>query len=313
MTICSRHTEYRCRKYLLPWPDPPVRVLVTGSGGFLGGHIARRLAEAGFEVTALTRRSKVAPPKTPAAARRLAVVTADLVSGSLPPSIDAVVHAAATSAWTGIGVDQMLSDNVLATQAIVRYAQAAKASAFVFFSSVSAFGTIQAPVLTESEPATDVDPYGLTKLLGEKLLKDVSNTLPSLSIRLPAVVGHRSQRNWPSECLRKLKAGDPLEIYNPDAPFNNVVHERDVAALVTNALQSGLSGAETVLAGSAGKTTIARAVHILREGTGSKSVVKVVERDRRGFLLDVNKAARLFGFAPMNVETALHEFVTDNV
>jgi len=240
-------------------------------------------------------------------------MAADLVSGSLPHSIDAVVHAAATSAWTGIGVDQMLSDNVLATQAIVRHAQAAKVSAFVFFSSVSAFGTIRTPVLTESEPATDVDPYGLTKILGEKLLKDVSNTLPSLSIRLPAVVGHSSQRNWPSECLRKLKAGDPLEIYNPDAPFNNVVHERDVAALVTNALQSGLSGAETVLAGSAGKTTIARAVHILREGTGSKSVVTAVKRDRRGFLLDVNKAARLFGFAPMNVETALHEFVTDNV
>ena len=185
----------------------------------------------------------------------------------------------------------MLSDNVSATQAIVRHAQAAKASAFVFFSSVSAFGTIQTPVLTESEPAIDVDPYGLTKLLSEKLLEDVSNTLPSLSIRLPAVVGHRSKRNWPSECLRKLKAGDPLEIFNPDAPFNNVVHERDVAALVIQALQRGLSGAETVLAGSAGKTTIAGAVEILRESTGSKSVVKVVSRDRPGFLLDFNKAS----------------------
>jgi UDP-glucose 4-epimerase len=289
-----------------------VRVLVTGSGGFLGGHVAHRLAEAGFEVIALTRGSSVAPPKSAAAAQRFTVVTADLVSGALPFAIDAVVHAAATSAWTGISVDQMLSDNVSTMQAIVRQAQAAKASAFVFFSSVSAFGTIQVPVLTESEPSIEVDPYGLTKLLGEMLLKDVSNMLPSLSIRLPAVVGHRSKRNWPSECLRKLKAGDPLEIFNPDAPFNNVVHERDVAALVIHALQRGLSGVETVLAGSAGKTTIARAVHILREGTGSKSVVKAVKRDRPGFLLDVNKAIRLFGFAPMNVETALREFVIDN-
>ncbi len=226
--------------------------------------------------------------------------------------MDAVVHAAATSAWTGISVDRMLSDNVSAMQAVVRHAQAEKASAFVFFSSVSAFGTIQVPVLTESEPAIDVDAYGLTKILGEKLLANVSKTLPSLSIRLPAVVGRGSKRNWPSECLRKLKAGDPLEIFNPDAAFNNVVHERDVAALVIHALQRGLSGTETVLAGSAGKTTIARAVNILREGTGSKSVVTAMQRDRQGFLLDVNKASRLFGFAPMNVETALHEFVIDN-
>jgi UDP-glucose 4-epimerase len=289
-----------------------VRVLVTGSGGFLGGHIARRLAEAGFEIVALTRGSSVAPPVTAAAARRFTVVAADLASESLPISIDAVVHAAATSAWTDISVNRMLSDNVSAMQATVRHAQAAKASAFVFLSSISAFGVIQTPVLTESEPAINVDPYGLTKLLGEKLLEDVSNTLPSLSIRLPAVVGRGSKRNWPSECLRKLKAGDALEIFNPDTPFNNVVHERDVAGLVLQALQRGLSGAETVLAGSAGKTTIARAVQILRDGTGSKSVVTAVQRDRRGFLLDVNKATRLFGFAPMNVETALYEFVMDD-
>lgn len=289
-----------------------MRVLVTGAGGFLGGHIARRLAETGFEVIALTRRSPVVPPATAAAASRFTVVRADLVTGALPVPIDAVVHAAATSAWTGITVDQMLSDNVLATQALVRHAQAAKASAFVFLSSVSAFGTIQTPLLTEAAPSIDADPYGSTKLAGEKLLQEVSGALPSLSIRLPAVVGRGSKRNWPSECLRKLKAGDPLEIFNPDTPYNNIVHERDVAALVTQALRRGLSGAETVLAGSAGKTTIKCAVDILREATNSKSAVTAVKGDRQGFLLDIGRATRLLGFAPMSVESALHQFVFDN-
>jgi nucleoside-diphosphate-sugar epimerase len=286
--------------------------LVTGAGGFLGGHIARRLAETGFEVIALTRQSPVMPPVMAAAASRFTVVTAELVTGALPAPIDAIVHAAATSAWTGITVDQMLSDNVLATHAIVRHAQAAKASAVVFLSSVSAFGAIQTPLLTEAEPSIDVDPYGATKLAGEKLLRDVSAMLPSLSIRLPAVVGRGSKRNWPSECLRKLKAGDPLEMFNPDTPYNNVIHERDVTALVTQALRRGLSGAERILVGSAGKTTIKRAVEILREDTKSKSVVKAVNRNRPGFLLDISKAAQLFGFAPMNVESALHQFVADN-
>jgi len=289
-----------------------VRLLVTGCGGFLGGHIARRLAEAGFDVIALTRGSPVEPPATVAAARRFAINIADVASGSLPFSIDAIVHTAATSAWTGISVNQMLSDNILATQSIVQHAQDVGVSAFVFLSSVSAFGDVHVPVLTESVPAIDVDAYGLTKLLGEKLLADVSNAMPSLSIRLPAVIGRGSKRNWTSECLRKLKAGEPLEVFNPDAPFNNVIHERDVAALIMQALQRGLSGSETVLAGSAGRTTIARAVDILREGTGSNSMVTAVKRDRPGFLLDISKAVRLFGFAPRNVETSLHEFVMDN-
>src|SRR5262249_5980570 len=158
-------------------------------GGFLGGHLARRLAEAGFEVVAATRDSPVEPPASPDAARRFGVVAVDLASGKLPPSCDAIVHTAATSAWAGISVDRMLTDNVLATQALVRHGLETNASAFVFFSSMSAFGAIRADVLTEAEPSVDVDAYGQTKLLGEKLLQEAAGRLSSLLIRLPAVIG----------------------------------------------------------------------------------------------------------------------------
>jgi UDP-glucose 4-epimerase len=289
-----------------------MRVLVTGAGGFVGGHVARRLAEADFEVIATTRASPIEPPESTAAARRFHTLTVDLARGALLPPTDAVVHTAGASAWTDVSVDQMLTDNVIATRALVRHALAAKVSAFVFFSSIAAFGTIRAPVLTEAEPSANVDAYGMTKLLGEKLLENLASSVPSLSIRLPAVIGRGSKGNWPSECLRQLKAGEPLDYYNPDAPFNNVVHERDIAALVAAALERGLGGADMVVVGAAGQATIADAVRLLVETTGSSSLVTAQKRDRGAFLIDSGKAHRLFDFAPMEVLVALREFVRDN-
>ena len=139
--------------------------------------------------------------------------------------------------------------------------------------------------------------------------QESADALPSLSIRLPAVIGRGSKRNWPSECLRKLKAGEPLDYFNPEAPFNNVVHERDIAALVEAVLQRGLSGADMVIAGADGRTTIAEAVRLLVEATGSPSPVTAQTRDRAAFLIDSGKAERLFGFAPMDVLAALRQFV----
>jgi nucleoside-diphosphate-sugar epimerase len=290
-----------------------MRVLVTGAGGFAGGHAARRLASAGHDVVALTRRSAVEPPAEPAAARRFRVATGAIEDRTaLPRDIDAIVHAAATSIWGGVSVDRMVTDNVLATQALVRHAQAVGVRTFVLLSSVSAFGTISAPLLSEAAPCVDPDAYGATKLLGEQMLADTGPGLSSLAIRLPAVIGRGSKRNWPSECLRKLQAGEPLAYFNPDAPFNNVVHEADLSALVEAALARPPAGHEMVLAASAGSIRIAEAVDILVAATKSRSAVSSTTSARRAFLIDTTKAQRLFGFAPMPVAQALRRFAGDD-
>ena len=126
-------------------------------------------------------------------------------------------------------------------------------------------------------------------------------------------MGRGSRRNWPSECLRKLRTSEPLEFFNPEGPYNNIVHERDMAAFVAGVLERGLSGSEMIVVGSAGETTIAGAVSLLVQATSSRSRVSVVTPKRPAFLIDSSKAGRQFGYAPMNVENALRQFVDDDL
>ena len=72
----------------------------------------------------------------------------------------------------------MLIDNLQATRALVSQALRTEVKGFVYFSSLSTLGDISSSVVNEDTPSINPDAYGLTKLLGERLLTDVANQLP---------------------------------------------------------------------------------------------------------------------------------------
>ncbi len=291
-----------------------MKVLVTGAGGFAGGYVARRLAELGADVVAVTRSSVIVLPDDPAAAARIQVLHADLsMPGVVLPATDVIVHAAATSIWDDISVDQMISDNVASMQVLVRHARACGARKFVFFSSFSAFGDIAADVVDEHTNSLNADAYGLTKLLGEEMLADVQDDIASLSIRLPAVIGPGAKRNWLSECVRKLKAGEPLSYVNPDALFNNACHIEDLAILIHRWSIADQSGAQMTVVGAGGKMRVADIVSLLAARIKSASDISVGTRELRTFLIDSSHAQRQLGYEPMDIAVMLERFVVENL
>src|SRR5262249_51685431 len=163
----------------------PFHVVVTGAGGFIGGIVAHRLAEQGFTVTAITRH---------AGAQNLGHLTyrhADLTRpDALPERFDAVVHCAAETPARCPDPAAPYASNVGAMRHVCERAVRAGARGVVFTSSMSAYGTISVPVVTENTPPQDPDAYGRSKLEGERMLAEtVARGLPSaLAIRLPGTV-----------------------------------------------------------------------------------------------------------------------------
>lgn len=284
-----------------------MRVLVTGAAGFSGRAIARWLKAEGHEVIAHHRASPL-----PADLSDGEVWRADLAGEEpLPGRLDAIVHTAATSPATGghVAAARMIRDNAEATARLA----AAEAGLFVYLSSLSIHGRIDDATVTPDTPVTNPDAYGMTKLLGERVLAErvrVERGGPALAIRLPAVIGGGAARNWPVQVLARLKAGERVRIFNAGAAFNNVVHVQDVAAFAAHALTSPPDGFAAVPVASRNPIPVREVVAVLARACGVDATVEEGPADKASFTIDI-AAAEALGFAPRDTATALGDFARE--
>jgi nucleoside-diphosphate-sugar epimerase len=122
-----------------------MRILVTGAGGFVGSHTARRLADRGHEVIATARRAPVdSPASAGVSLEGIDLVEADLAQddlGALLRHCEAVIHCAArASPW---GARELFwRDNVTATERLLAAAErAGTVRRFVHISTPSIYYT----------------------------------------------------------------------------------------------------------------------------------------------------------------------------
>lgn len=284
---------------------------MTGASGFAGSAAARCLAAAGHAVAALYR----APSRYSATLQDVAGLR--LLHGQLsdadqlPGPFDAVVHAAATSPGPGISVERLVEDTLAGTSSLLAAADRWRPRAFVFYSSLSVYGRITAPVVDETTAIVDPDPYGACKHLCERLLADRAASLPGIALRLPGVLGPGARRNWLSDVAEHLTAGDPVRAFHLDAPFNNAVHVADLSRFVGHLIENEWKGFDAVVLGARGALEVESVIRRLAAGLGVTPRIETSAPAKASFVLSSDHAQQRWGYHPADLGDLLDRYAAD--
>ena len=152
-----------------------MKVLVTGATGFTGGHLARRLVDAGDVVRVLVRD----PARlSPALRDRVEAVVGDITSSAdlarAVAGCEVVYNIAALYREAGLPADAYGAVNAGAVVSIIEAAAAAGCRRVVHCSTVGVHGDIEHPPANEDAPLKPGDVYQETKLRGEALGRDAA-------------------------------------------------------------------------------------------------------------------------------------------
>jgi UDP-glucose 4-epimerase len=287
--------------------------LITGGAGYIGAHVVRRLREAGQDVVVLddlsTGRADRLPPDVPLVVA--AVCDRAAVGNAMRRyRVRGVVHLAArkSPAESVARPDWYHSENVGGLAALLAVMAHHGVDRMLFSSSAAVYGVPSAPVVDERAPTAPINPYGQTKLLGERLLAATGREygLSWVALRYFNVVGaaepklaDREPTNLVPIALTATTNGSPLTVTGADYPtpdgtgVRDYIHVEDLAA-------AHLAGALRLCNGPA-----ARAVYNVGTGRGY-SVLEVIERIRAvtGQPLDYHIGPRRPGDPPAVVADA---------
>jgi nucleoside-diphosphate-sugar epimerase len=190
------------------------RVLVTGATGFIGSALCERLAAAGHVVRAALRSDRTVPG---CIAEK--VVTGDIATADLAMAlegVDAVIHAAARTHVlhdSPANAGLYTHTNAHGTQRLAEAAARAGVKRFVFLSSIKVNGEEASRAYTADDQPCPQDPYGTSKWLAEKALREVAarTGMEAAIVRPPLVYGPGVRANF-LRLLRWVDGGWPLPL-----------------------------------------------------------------------------------------------------
>jgi UDP-glucose 4-epimerase len=304
-------------------------ILVTGGAGYIGSHAVLALQRAGYEVVVLDN-LVYGHQDLVEKVLQVELVIGDTSDRSLldrlftKHQISAVMHFAAY-AYVGESIfepKKYYHNNVIGTLTLLEAMMDAAINKFVFSSTCATYGVAKEVPISEDHPQEPINPYGASKLMVERILRDfdAAYDFKSVCFRYFNAAGaeptgllgedHTPEPHLiPLVLLTALGKRESVSILGTDYPtpdgtcIRDFIHVTDLAAAHVLGLEYLLQGGktDTFNLGNGNGFSIKQVIETARAVTGKE--IKVEECDRRigdppTLVGGSHKAQQILGWSP---------------
>ena len=309
-----------------------MNILVTGGAGFIGSHTCVALIEAGYSVIIADNFCN----STPDVISRIEIITGrkipfyeiDITDPAkvdelfFEHSIDGVVHFAGLKA-VGESVKEPLlyyRNNILATITLAEACMKYGVKKFVFSSSATVYGDSKAPSVETMDLMPTTNPYGETKVMSERILRDTAIADKEFEVSLlryfnpvgaheSGIIGEAPSGipNNLMPYITQVAKGklDKLKVFGKDYPtpdgtgVRDYVHVMDLAEGHVAALNNIKQGVSVYNLGTGRGTSVLELILAFEKANDIKIPYEITARrpgDIAVSYADVSKAERELGW-----------------
>jgi UDP-glucose 4-epimerase len=289
------------------------RILVTGGAGFIGSAVVAQLLEQGHELVVADNLSfgrrelaRVDDSRFFNLDIRDQAALTSLV-GRIQPHW--VIHLAAIHyiPYCNEHPFEAFDINVRGTMNVLDAAAGSRSLERLFFASTAAVYPIHDGAVAESHAVGPIDVYGLSKLVGERLVQDFHGRtrLPAIACRFFNAFGpNETNPHLIPEIQQQLKSGARTIRLGNLTPKRDFIHTSDMARAVTALMTMRLDGFDTFNLGRGIEYSVTEIVEAFERQLGEpirveQDPARVRRVERMHLLADVGKLKRATGWEPV--------------
>ena len=292
------------------------KVLITGCTGFIGSHLVEKLIKDGYDIEAIDNLSRGKIENLNSLINGITFIHGDITNFDLIKDIvrkvDVVYHLAALSRVIPAiqSPELCFKSNATGTEIIARLCAKYKKK-LIFSSSREVYGDAEYIPVDEKHPLNPKNPYGASKVAGEKIVEAYSKCygLDYVILRLGNVYGERDFERVIPLFIDKCLKGDDLIVYGG----NQVLDFVFISDVVDALLKAVDISNDTFNVGSGVGVKIIELAELIKGLINTNSQI-IINNPRKGeveeFIADISRIKNSLGWRPaIKLEDGLNDTI----